>query len=95
MARLTTKERKRIPKADFALPGKRSRSGGQGEYPIENEVHARNGLARVSQFGTPREKAEVMRKVHEKYPGIKEGRKKSGERGESRREGRGGSGRER
>jgi hypothetical protein len=84
MARLTTKERKRIPKSDFALPGKR-KSGGKGGYPIEDEAHARNALARVSQFGTPAQKAEVKRKVHETYPGIGESKKKTAERDRGRR----------
>lgn len=97
MTRLTTKERKRTPRGDLALPGKRSTSGGKGGYPIEDKAHARNALARISQFGTTAEKAEVRRKVHEKYPSIGERNpakrgteKKSGERGRGRRpEGRG------
>ena len=64
--KLTAEERKRIPAKDFAL--------GKGHYPIEDASHARNALARVSQHGTPAEKAEVREKVHEKYPGIGEGK---------------------
>ena len=60
--KLTDKARKAIPKKNFALPGRR--------YPIEDPNHARNALARVSQHGTPQEKAEVRAKVHEKYPSI-------------------------
>jgi hypothetical protein len=86
MAKLSTKERKRVSKSDLALPGKRSRTGGKGGYPIEDETHGRNALARVSQFGTPKEKAEVRRKVHEKYPDIGGGKRKTGD-----REGRGAS----
>lgn len=63
MARLTTKERKSLPKSDFAEPGKRA-------YPIQNESHARNALSRVSQFGSPEEKAKVRAAVHRKYPDI-------------------------
>jgi len=62
MAKLTTKKREKIPTKAFALKGRR--------YPIEDKAHARNALARVSQHGTPSEKAEVRRKVHGKYPGI-------------------------
>lgn len=62
MAKLTTEGRKRLPGLDFALPGRR--------YPINDQSHARNALARVSQHGTPEEKAAVRRKVHSKYPGI-------------------------
>lgn len=53
---------------EFALPGKRG-------YPINDASHARNALARVSEFGTPAEKAEVREKVHERYPGIGSGKK--------------------
>ena len=62
MAKLTTKARKAIPAGDFALPGRR--------YPIEDKSHARNALARVSQHGSPAEKAKVRAKVRRKYPGI-------------------------
>lgn len=62
--KLTARERSSIPKEDFALPGRR--------YPVEDESHARNALARVSQHGTPAEKARVRAKVHSKYPGIKQ-----------------------
>ena len=62
MAKLTTKTRKKIPRGQFALPGRR--------YPIEDKAHARNALARVSQDGTPAEKASVRRKVHQRFPKI-------------------------
>lgn len=68
MAKLTTGERKAMPKSDFALPGKRQ--GGKGGYPIPDASHARNALSRVSQNGTPSEKARVREKVREKFPGI-------------------------
>ena len=63
MAQLTTATRKKIPTSEFALPGRR--------YPIEDEAHARNALSRVSQDGTPAEKATVRRKVHRLFPGFK------------------------
>ena len=63
MAVLTTEERKKLPKKDFALPG--------GRYPIPDASHARNALARVSANGTPEEKAKVRAAVHSKYPNIK------------------------
>jgi len=62
---LTTAGRERIKKKNFALPGKE-------KYPIHDEAHARNALARVSQFGSPAEKAQVRAKVKSKYPGIKQ-----------------------
>ncbi len=60
--RLTAEERNALPDKDFALPGRR--------YPLNDESHARNALARVSQFGSPAEKEKVRDKVHRKYPGI-------------------------
>lgn len=72
MSKLSSSERKSLPSSDFAL--------GKGHYPIENASHARNALARVSEFGSPAEKAEVRAKVHAKYPGIgkKKAKKKPG-----------------
>jgi len=43
---LSTKQRKKLSKKEFALPGKR-------KYPIPDKAHARNALARVAQYGTP------------------------------------------
>jgi hypothetical protein len=62
MAVLTAATRNAIPTKSFALPGRR--------YPIQNPSHARNALARVSQHGSPAEKATVRAKVHARYPGI-------------------------
>ena len=67
MAKLTAKARKKIKTSNFALPGRR--------YPIEDRSHAANAKARVSQYGTPAEKAAVNRAVARKYPNM--GKKKS------------------
>lgn len=75
LAELTTKQRKQLPKSSFAVPGKRSKSGGSGGYPIPDASHARNALARVSQFGTPAEKAAVRAKVAAKFPNIGKAKK--------------------
>ena len=61
--KLTENDRKHISKKNFAEPGKR-------KYPVEDRKHAANALARVSQFGSASEKAEVRRKVHSKYPDM-------------------------
>lgn len=66
--KLTYKHRERMKKSEFALPSKRE--GGKGGYPIEDKAHARNALARVSQFGSAAQEAEVRRKVHAKFPSI-------------------------
>jgi hypothetical protein len=63
MAKLSTTARKAIPTKSFAEPDKR-------KYPIENEAHAKNALSRVSQSGTPAEKAKVRSAVKKKYPSI-------------------------
>lgn len=63
MAKLSGKQRNSLPSADFAEPGER-------KYPVNDKSHAKNALARVSQHGTPEEKAEVRAKVHRKYPSI-------------------------
>lgn len=67
--KLTSKERNHLGKKEFAEPGKRA-------YPIEDKSHARNALARVSEFGSPALKAEVRAKVEKKYPSI-DARKKA------------------
>ncbi len=54
--------RKHIAAHNFALPGRR--------YPIHDENHARNALARVSQNGSPAEKKQVRAAVHKKYPDM-------------------------
>lgn len=64
MAKLTTKGRNALASKSFALPGRR--------YPIENASHARNALARVSQHGSPEEKAKVRSAVERKYPSIQQ-----------------------
>lgn len=67
LAELTSRTRKKLKKRQFALPEKRG-------YPIHDESHARNALARVSQHGTPEEKRRVRAAVARKYPGM--GKKK-------------------
>lgn len=63
MAKLTSKARKAIPTKEFAVPSER-------KYPIEDAAHGRNALARVSQHGSPEEKAKVRSAVHRKFPDI-------------------------
>jgi len=64
---LTAKQRKAMPKSDFAIPEK---APGPGSYPIGDEAHARNALSRVSQHGTAEEQARVRRAVKRRYPHI-------------------------
>jgi hypothetical protein len=69
---LSAKQRQNLPRSSFALPGKGKgpKGAGAGSYPIPDASHARNALARVSQHGSPAEKAAVRAKVHAKYPNI-------------------------
>jgi hypothetical protein len=60
--KMTAARRKRLSARSFALPGRR--------YPIDTANRARNALARVSQHGSPTEKAKVRRAVKRRYPSI-------------------------
>lgn len=62
MSVLTSKKRNALKPGDFAIPPDR--------YPIHDESHARNALARVSQYGTLEEKAKVRHAVHKRWPQI-------------------------
>jgi len=64
-ANLTAAGREKIKPKNFALPK-------QEKYPIHDAPHARNALARVSQHGTPAERATVRSKVYARFPGLKE-----------------------
>jgi hypothetical protein len=75
MAKLTTAQRKAIPKKDFAIP---SKAPGSGSYPINDRQHAANALSRVSQHGSSAEKAAVRAKVNAKFPGLAKKGGKSG-----------------
>jgi hypothetical protein len=66
---LTTKDRKKLSKKSFALPGKR-------KYPIPDKAHARNALARVAQTGTPAEQKKVKAAVKKRFPSIGKKKKK-------------------
>ena len=70
MAKLTTAMRKALPASDFAEPKER-------KYPMPDASHARNALARVSQHGSPAEKAKVKHKVRTLFSGIKQGGKEA------------------
>jgi hypothetical protein len=63
MAKLTYKARQKLPKSAFVFPE-------EEKYPIHDEAHARNALARVSAHGTPTEKRAVVNAVSRRYPNI-------------------------
>lgn len=62
MGKLDAKKRNALPSKEFAGPDR--------SYPIENGNHARDALARVSEFGSPKLKAEVRSNVAKKFPGM-------------------------
>jgi hypothetical protein len=66
----SSKNRKKLSKKSFALPGKR-------KYPIPDKSHARNALARVAQHGTPAEQKKVRKAVVKRFPSLGKKRKKS------------------
>ena len=61
--KLTYGQRKSMPKSEFVFPE-------QKKYPINDKAHARNALARVSQFGSSEQKSKVRAAVHRKFPDI-------------------------
>lgn len=65
---LSTKDRKKLSKKSFALPGKR-------KYPIPDKSHARNALSRVAQNGTPEEQKKVRSAVFKRFPGLRKKKK--------------------
>jgi hypothetical protein len=60
MAKLKASKRNSLPKASFALPGKRA-------YPIHDRSHAANALARASGKSVY---STVKRKVCARYPSL-------------------------
>lgn len=63
MAELSPSARRSLPDSAFAIPEKR-------KYPVHDEAHARNALARVAAYGTPSEKKRVYAAVRSRYPGL-------------------------
>jgi hypothetical protein len=79
MADITAAKRAKLPAKKFAIPAKAKTPEAKkesGNYPIDTEKRARNALSRVSQHGTPAEKAQVRRAVAKQWPGIEQGGKK-------------------
>jgi predicted RNase H-like nuclease (RuvC/YqgF family) len=62
MAKLTSKQRNALPDSAFAGPHR--------SFPVNDPSHARNALARASQFH-PELKSKLKTKIKKKFPGIK------------------------
>jgi hypothetical protein len=63
VAKLTTDKRDALPASSFVFPADR-------RYPIPDQSHAQNALARVSQNGTDAEKAKVRSAVASKFKSM-------------------------
>lgn len=63
MAKLSSADRSALPASDFAGPDR--------SYPINDTNHARNALARSSEFAMPDLKQKIRDKVRRKFPSIK------------------------
>ena len=66
MAELTTKKRDKLPKSDFARPGKGDGPGGKGSgsYPIPDKEHAQKALQLSG------DAPDIVAKVHAKFPDV-------------------------
>lgn len=63
MSKLTTAQRKKLPKKAFIFPGKQA-------YPIADKAHAQNALARGSQNASPSQMAIIKTAVAKRYPNM-------------------------
>ena len=63
MSKLTEEERKKLKAKSFVFPKER-------RYPIHDRAHGANALARVTQYGSPEEKAAVRRAVCSRYSDL-------------------------
>ncbi len=70
MAKLTTKERKKIPKKEFGLPGEK-------KYPMPDKAHAANAKARATQMVKKGKLSEANEEKIEKKANKVLGKKKN------------------
>lgn len=68
MAKLTGRQRKKLPKSKFALPGAR-------RYPIDTKARAKNALARASQNESKATQKTIRARVTKKWPSLKKNKK--------------------
>lgn len=61
MARLTSKQRKAIPKSKFGVP---SKAPGAGSYPMNNKTHARVAKSYAARFASPSQRAQIDAKAN-------------------------------
>jgi len=63
MAKLSYKQRQRLPSSAFVFPE-------EEKYPIQDEAHGRAALQRGSQFESGARLAKIVRAVQRRYPNI-------------------------
>lgn len=66
MAPLTYRQRKELPTSAFALPEER-------KYPIDTHARAINAEGKAERFATPKQKKQIFRSIHKKYPDLPKG----------------------
>ncbi len=64
--KLTAAARQALPDSAFADPAKRA-------YPMEDAGHRKSAAARVAEFGSDKQKAQVKRKLNSVHAGVKRG----------------------
>ena len=68
MARLTAKQRRKLPKSAFALKSAR-------KYPIPDKAHGKNALSRAAQNESKATQKTIRARVIAKFPSLKKTRK--------------------
>lgn len=69
MAKLTGKQRSKLPKSKFALPGRRA-------YPVDTKARARNALARAAQHESKSTQKTIRARVTKRWPSLKKNKRK-------------------
>lgn len=69
MAKLTGKQRRKLPKSKFALPGQR-------KYPVDTKARARNALARAAQNESKATQKTIRARVTKLWPSLKKTKRK-------------------
>lgn len=66
MARLTAKQRKKVPKSQMGLPGKSTKKGGavSGSYPMPDKAHARAAKSFAARYASPSQRATINAKAN-------------------------------
>ena len=68
MARLTAKQRRKLPKSSFALKSAR-------KYPVDTKARARNALSRAAQNESKATQKTIRARVTKRWPSLKKTRK--------------------